>query len=321
MLGEGHRVGGAVGGELDHADVEAVGDHHLGVPRGEAAVPVRRLQRRRRQHVAGGRGDGRARVAGEADRHRAAIRGQPERLHDLRGRTRVGDRDRDVVGREQGRGRQGLVHLGPGPHPDPDPEQPGLQLVGDARRAADAVHVDAPSRGDRPAGEVEGMVVELVDGLGDGADVGVRDHLDDLPYGVVGADLHSDVHRDARRRRAALLLGQGEPQLGVAGEPDGLGEPRDRRLRHAGASGQRDRGEPGRLGRVRQHGVRHLPQRTGQPGRHGADQVGEVGGVGDSRVVPSPSASCVMTTSRFPGSPSPAAGAGRSRTRPAPARR
>ena len=37
----------------------------------------------------------------------------------------------------------------------------------------------------------------------------------------------------------------------------------------------------GCLGWVGQHGVRYLPERTGQPGRHGADQVGEVGRVGD----------------------------------------
>ena len=195
----------------------------------------------------------------------------------------MGDRDRDVVGREQGRRGQGLVHLGPGPDPDPDAEEPGLELVGHARRAADAVHVDALGDGDRPAGEVQGLVVELVDGLGDGTDVGVRDHLDDLPHGVVGADLHADVHRDSRRRGSPLLLGQGESQLGVAREPDGLGEPGDRRLGHPGAGGQGDRGEPGRLGRVRQHGVGHLAECSGQSRRHRADQVGEVARVGDPR--------------------------------------
>ena len=148
---------------------------------------------------------------------------------------------------EQGGARQGDVRVVPREGDDADAVQLLLQVGADDRARADAVDVDATRLGDGRRRGGEGVAVELLGGLLDGARVGEGDLGDDVVDGVARADVGAVA---AHRARLGRLLGEGEAQLRVARQPEAPAEAQHRRLGRARRRGELADGQPGGAARV-----------------------------------------------------------------------
>jgi hypothetical protein len=136
------------------------------------------------------------------------------------------------------------VHVAPAAGDVPDPVQTQPQVLGDGRRSAHGVQVDAPGidqSGDRL---LEHRDVELGDGVLEGLGVGPQQSPQYVGQRVVGADLGPGPPLPA----GATAFGrEGEPELGVPAETQGEAEAGDARQRRAAAGrqfadgGRRDR--------------------------------------------------------------------------------
>jgi len=187
-----------------------------------------------------------------------------------------GDADGDALAVEQGGAGEHDVGVGPGVGVAADAVQLLLEVLGHEVARADAVDVDPAGARHRRDDLAERRQVELGRGVLDRAGVGEGDLLDDLREVVATQDVAPDVAQTGRRG-AARLGGETQPQLGIAGQPDGLAEPDDGRFGRAGELREVADGSCRGADRIGEHDVGHLALRGCQRGHQGTDADDETG--------------------------------------------
>jgi len=248
---------------LRQGSEQAVHDGELRYPARHGTGAEHRLAGRRQQHMVGYLGDRRPGEVGDGDRGRAVCAGLGERLDRVHGRAGVRQADGHVARTAQRRGRNRHVRIGPGLGGPGDALQLHPQVAGHEPARADAVDVDPAGVHERVDDRDEHRDVEAARGLGHRGRVGVSDLLGDRHRVVVRVDVAGRGHD-----RGGVVRGdrarQGQPQLGIAAQPDGAAEADHAGRRRAAGTGELGDGPPRHPARVVEHGLGDAPLDRGQ---------------------------------------------------------